>query len=802
MQVYSFDDINAAIGDCLHFATTELGLVPVNGSDHFNSPWRSGSDSGAFHIFPLGWKDHVSQETGTALKLYANIKCGGDIFVAQDELGQRYNCKPRMSVKEARKIVKEYVYETLDGKPLHKTIRYEPKEFSQARWDETTKSWKSGLADTKLVLYRHKEWANSSCICVVGGEKDVDNAFAAGIPATTNALGEGNWREDYNGYFREKRVVIVPDNDEVGRLHAQTVAFNIKDIAAEVRIIPMPGVDDKGDISDWLAKGGTKEQFTELVNNTPKLTVFLPPPPQKHIRDISEAKSANAKPFTNYRTMEVEQGGTKKIERQPIPLNEMMNDLYRRFWGFPRMLGDSLFDHDRKSGDIRYIDSPDSLFAWIAEKSGHNVNWSHKGDGIVSQSQFFETIRANSRKYSLISSVPNWPPRDDVYYTHDAMPTPTPDAKWFNKFCSFFSPTTEDDAILLKVFFATPIYYKRKVDKPLWIIDASTGQGTGKSRLVEMLCCLYGGMDTEQGAPIMVNQTDFKTEQAASELRKRMLSRTGRKKRIFLIDNVTGYFHSNALATMITQECLTGRAPYGRGEESRVNDLTYVITSNCSNVNKDLAARSFYMQIKKPEPPIPAWEATLQDFIQKHRMEVISDIIGILDKGPRFSMPPSTRFRQWEIEIMQPICGDADIYNRALRCSNTKRSDSDGEAEIADEVKACIIANIKAAGLETDSATFIPNTVVSDWLKHSSISDFQSMMTRNIPHTIRSYAKGGSLPEILPDVMRYPNSDSARGIAWLWGQRRHGFGPQVMQQVIKVEGEKSNATYRNPCAEN
>ncbi|WP_428558888.1 MAG: hypothetical protein ACP59X_12865 [Solidesulfovibrio sp. DCME] len=62
---------------------------------------------------------------------------------------------------------------------------------------------------------------------------------------------------------------ILPDNDDPGRKHARDVARQLHDLAEVVKIIELPGLPPKGDVSDWLAAGGTRESLLEMVKAAP-----------------------------------------------------------------------------------------------------------------------------------------------------------------------------------------------------------------------------------------------------------------------------------------------------------------------------------------------------------------------------------------------------------------------------------------------------------------------------------------------------------------------------------------------------
>jgi hypothetical protein len=110
-------------------------------------------------------------------------------------------------------------------------------------------------------------------VVIVEGEKDVEALRALDITATTCSGGAGKWRDEYNQHFKGASVVIIGDNDEPGRNHARDVATALAPIAARVRLLDLascwPKCPPKGDISDWLAAGGTREQLIEWIKGAP-----------------------------------------------------------------------------------------------------------------------------------------------------------------------------------------------------------------------------------------------------------------------------------------------------------------------------------------------------------------------------------------------------------------------------------------------------------------------------------------------------------------------------------------------------
>jgi hypothetical protein len=173
-----------------------------------------------------------------------------------------------------RRVVATYEYRNADGVLQFRKLRYEPKGFAiqNAAGGWTLEGW-------ERVLYRMPQLRAADAddpVFVVEGEKDADNLAKLGLVATTNFDGAGKWRENYADALRGRHVVILPDNDKPGLEHAANVAKALEGHAVSVRIVRLPGLAEKGDVSDWLAAGGTRERLFALVDKA-RTAEFMAP---------------------------------------------------------------------------------------------------------------------------------------------------------------------------------------------------------------------------------------------------------------------------------------------------------------------------------------------------------------------------------------------------------------------------------------------------------------------------------------------------------------------------------------------
>lgn len=212
---------------------------------------------------------HVSEK---GFKCHACGK-GGSLEQLCKELG--------LSIpSDVSSLEQEYSYYDSTGQLLYQVVRSPGKRFKHRRPDGSG-GWIWNMHGVERVLYRLQGLRSSQDgrIFIVEGEKDADRLARLDLTATTNSGGAGKWLECYNAEFQDRDVVILPDNDDAGRKHADKVAGSLKGVAASVKILELPGLEEKEDVSDWLDAGHTTAELLELVNSS---CAIEPSSPQSH----------------------------------------------------------------------------------------------------------------------------------------------------------------------------------------------------------------------------------------------------------------------------------------------------------------------------------------------------------------------------------------------------------------------------------------------------------------------------------------------------------------------------------------
>lgn len=236
---------------------------------HLSKPddWRYGTN-GSLSVIPAAgkWFDHEQKTGGGVLDLIAR-QAGGTKADAAQWLKER-GYIPEDQPKPKARIVKTYDYTDEDGALLFQACRMEPKSFRQRKPDGNG-GWIWSVKGVARVPYRLPELVKAdpaALVYVTEGEKDADRLASLGLVATTNAGGAGKWFSEFADFLTGRRVAILPDNDEAGRDHARKVLGSLRAKGVEAKIVTLPNLPDKGDVSDWLDQGGTAEALQDLFN--------------------------------------------------------------------------------------------------------------------------------------------------------------------------------------------------------------------------------------------------------------------------------------------------------------------------------------------------------------------------------------------------------------------------------------------------------------------------------------------------------------------------------------------------------
>jgi len=168
-------------------------------------------------------------------------------------------------------------------------MRRMPDPDNQGRW-----VWRlDGLPPLPFMLPELIE--SKSDIFIAEGEKDVRSLQSIGVTATSLGSASGSWHKSFVKWFSGRKVFLIPDNDNPGRKHMAGLALSMKDIASEIKIINLPDLENKQDVSDWIEKGNGKDELvalTESLKATQEVAT-RPEPPDLGSTDTIQAEETD-----------------------------------------------------------------------------------------------------------------------------------------------------------------------------------------------------------------------------------------------------------------------------------------------------------------------------------------------------------------------------------------------------------------------------------------------------------------------------------------------------------------------------
>jgi 5S rRNA maturation endonuclease (ribonuclease M5) len=257
--------------------------------------------------------------------------------------------KKQAPPKEYQKqIVATYNYTDEKGATLYQVVRYDPKDFRQRRPGKT-KDWVWNLQGIRLVLYNLPEVIERKGVFFVEGEKDADELTRIGIPATCNPMGAGKLdkqveEHDILAPLHGKMVYILPDNDAPGKAHAESLANKLHGFASTLKIIPIPGLQEKEDVSDFILNEGEQKARQILIDLAKTYPSWRPPSDFMSINDLLAIEDDQYSPIIEGGIMPVqshiliagESGVGKSLLRLELAIHIAMGWEWIESWKIPQ----------------------------------------------------------------------------------------------------------------------------------------------------------------------------------------------------------------------------------------------------------------------------------------------------------------------------------------------------------------------------------------------------------------------------------------------------------------------------------
>jgi hypothetical protein len=226
------------------------------------------------------WRCHAGCGGGGILEFEKKFsKC--DVSTAWANIAEVCGAKQQSFFHRQPEAI--YPYTDEDGVLLGEKLRFRTPDGKTFRWRQKTAdgSWKWNRDGVRKVLYRLPEVIRASDVIICEGEKDADrvgalklsghpSAPSSRVAVTTSPDGASSgkqsskWSPEFSPFFTGKHVVIFPDNDPAGKHHALETATSVFAFARDVKIVELPFLEEKGDVSNYLETHSAEDLLQEI----------------------------------------------------------------------------------------------------------------------------------------------------------------------------------------------------------------------------------------------------------------------------------------------------------------------------------------------------------------------------------------------------------------------------------------------------------------------------------------------------------------------------------------------------------
>jgi hypothetical protein len=610
-------------------------------------------------------------------------------------------------------VIEAYDYEDENGVLIYQVTRHHPKTFLQRR-PHPVNGWEANLNGVVKVLYHLPALLagiqRGDNVYLVEGEKDVHTLESWGLTATTNAGGAGAWGNNprYIETLKDAtRLYVLPDNDKAGRLWADKVRASLP----HARVLWLPDLAEKGDVSDWATQGGTREKLEQLCATIDAAEAAVEP------AAYNDGDRAEIRNYTG-----------EKNEATALPVADVVEAMQDAVGDWPRRVDSLLFVEDGNGG-VRWLESVDRLFSWMHSRA--RLCWKNNGldaDGAsyLSRGVFYEHLQASATTHMAVESLPHEPPISNVYYTWRHGAGDATGSLFAGLLAFFDNAETPQDAALIRAMFLTPAWGGLPGCRPLFVIDA-VDRGCGKSRLAQAVGDLYGGA------------IELEPEGAEDKVKGRLLTPSALRARVVRIDNVRRTQASSLIEGLITAGSISGHRLYC-GEASRPNFLTWIITGNNMELSRDLAERAFIIRLTRPTPR-PGWDDQLARYIEDNRAGILADIVESLRAEPA---PHHVAYDRW-MSFVDGVLARCGVDTAAIVEENQRRrAATDTDLEEAAQI---LDALISSASMQDNGTFFVScSSAVSEIHRQM----FVTWNAQTLSRKIKAHMDAGRLPDVEP----------------------------------------------------
>ena len=650
-----------------------LELFPNSGSTPGKSckclaVWRGEKNKSASvfrkdNVGPWLLKDHATGECVNAFGFLVQILD----YSKQSAAEKIISFAGLEEVKSQKKeIVATYDYTDEEGNFLFQTVRFKPKSFAQRIRENGQWVWK--LGNTRRVLYNLPEVlgiiAENGLLFLVEGEEDVATLKRYGFVATTCPMGAGKWLSEYTKNLTDANLIISPDNDKVGYKHAETVAKDVHEVTTELKIIKLPGLKEKQDITDWFKQGHTAEELLELIKNTNPFEISATPktdekviskketPAQLALRLLEGVELFHSPDEESYASINVD----GHLETYQLNETGFKRFVTKTYW---KAAKNTL--NNQTLADILSVLDAKAQYDGQEHSTFHRLARFENSIYIDLCNSKWEVVEVTTDGWKVISTK-NCPVKFTRPKGIGALPTPERGGSVDMLRAYIHIP---DEEWLLIASFLLACF---KPEGPYPILNLVAEQGSGKSTTAKILKWLVDPTST-MGRLLRISPRD---EQAVFI--------GAKNNHVLAFDNLSGIrtWLSDALCILSTGGSYVTRALYTNSEESTLEAMRPVILTGIGDLatKGDLLSRSLIINLPRLTSRELVSENMLWQALEAARPQILGALLDAVSLGIRnedgLEHKVETRladFELWAVACEPALAVSSTSFSRAYKQS-------------------------------------------------------------------------------------------------------------------------------------
>jgi hypothetical protein len=481
---------------------------------------------------------------------------------------------PRVSVPSATTSPKkdriEHTYYNWDGTIFGKVTRVysyidgeRVKSMYSQEYDNDLKRWATkeggkskGMSAKTAPLYgllTIKGAPTHRSVFIVEGEGKVDLLCSLGLIAVCNQGGAKKWQDHLCAPLVGRRIIICPDNDEAGHMHASMVAHSLRTHNInDIRLLELPNLAEKEDCVQFIERYGHSE-FNRLAKEAPEF------PEMEGESDVKREFAAVLEHETGKapvrRSDKASSGDYRKFLENAIP---MRRDIF--------------------SGDGMYWDSTMSLWLPILNRLAtlKTLMRDMLADGcpIKFKPAHIEdnlNHHINALPLELLVDIENWDGVDRIQTMCDAV-----------EFDPSTKMTSEMFGYFMKDWYKTAFQrtFNPEVQNRMVVLQGT--QGAGKDFWVGVLTKALG----QFCSAFQVSETNNKD--MYMQLSNNMILQIGEFDK-------TGRMHVSILKDIITSVNTQLREAFGKKAMTRHSRASFISTANVPDILRDSTGNRRYL---------------------------------------------------------------------------------------------------------------------------------------------------------------------------------------------------------------